>query len=85
MTVRGDLSEADLAARADAFKLDPRTFATCLASDRHDAAIRASVDEGSRMGVTGTPTYFINGRMLTGARPFEEFRRVIDAELGPKS
>jgi protein-disulfide isomerase len=84
MTVRGDLSDGDLTARAAAFQLDPGTFATCLASDRHDAAIRASLAEGSRMGVTGTPTYFINGQMLAGARPSSEFRRMIEGELARK-
>jgi len=85
MTIRGDLSDTDLVARANAFKLDPRTFATCLSSDRHDDAIRESVDAGAKMGVNGTPTYFVNGRMLSGARPFEDFRQIIEAELGPAS
>lgn len=81
MTVPGDLSQADLLARAGRFKLDTGPFTACLASDRYDAAIRDSVEAGSRMGVSGTPTYFINGRMLSGARPFEEFRQIIEAEL----
>jgi protein-disulfide isomerase len=36
---------------------------------------------GGQLGVTGTPTFFINGRVLTGARPLEQFRPIIDEEL----
>ncbi len=85
MTVPGDLSHPDLLARAAGFKLEAGSFTACLASNRYDALIRDSVEAGNRMGVTGTPTYFVNGRMLTGARPLEDFQRIIDAELGRAS
>jgi protein-disulfide isomerase len=82
MTDQGSLDEADLKARAQALKLESGAFASCLASDRFDAAIRASLDEGVRAGVNATPTYFVNGRLLAGAVPFDEFQQVVDAELG---
>jgi protein-disulfide isomerase len=81
MSVKGDMAEADLQARAEGLKLDPVAFKTCAASDRHDAAIHEGARAGAELGVTGTPGYFINGRMLTGAQPFEQFQQVIDAEL----
>jgi len=81
MSVSGDMAEADLLGRAEGLKLDPAAFKTCAASDRHDAAIREGADAGAQLGVTGTPGYFINGRMLTGAQPIEQFQQVIDAEL----
>jgi protein-disulfide isomerase len=81
MTVPGDMSETDLAGRAGGLKLDPGAFKTCVASDKHDATIKEGLDAGTRLGVTGTPGYFINGRMVTGAQPFEQFQQVIDAEL----
>jgi protein-disulfide isomerase len=81
MSVSGDMAQADLQGRAEGLKLDPAAFKTCAASDRHDAAIREGADAGARLGVTGTPGYFINGRMLTGAQPIEQFQQVIDAEL----
>ena len=37
--------------------------------------------EGTQLGVSGTPTFFINGRNLTGAQPLEAFAKVIDEEL----
>jgi protein-disulfide isomerase len=76
-----DLSEEDLKRRAGELGLDAAAFAACLASDRHDATIRAAFDQGVGLGVTGTPTFFINGRLLVGARPFENFKSIIDEEL----
>jgi protein-disulfide isomerase len=81
MTEKGTLDDADLEARAATLDLDGGKFAQCLASDRHDDAIQAELDLGSGLGVTGTPAYFINGRMVSGARPFPAFAEVIDAEL----
>ncbi len=81
MTAPGLLDDADLKARAAKVGLKAAEFGSCLASDRHEAAIRASFEQGAALGVSGTPAYFINGRMLSGARPYEDFAQVIDAEL----
>ena len=81
MTVAGALDDADLMARAKGLRLDAGAFGACLGSDRHDASIRAAYDDGVELGVTGTPAYFINGRMLSGARPLAAFAEVIDEEL----
>ncbi len=45
--------------------------------------INADKAEANALGITGTPTFFINGRYLSGARPFEDFAKMIDAELAP--
>jgi protein-disulfide isomerase len=81
MTDEGSLDHADLVRRATSLKLDAADFEECLASDRHDEAIRADIEHGSKVGVTGTPAYFINGRMVSGAQPFPAFAEIIDAEL----
>lgn len=81
MTVVGDLSDADLRKRAGELSLDLDAFSACLESDRHEAAIRASMAAGAEAGVSGTPAFFINGRLLSGAQPFEVFQRVLDDEL----
>jgi protein-disulfide isomerase len=39
------------------------------------------VAEGVRLGITGTPTTFINGRYLNGAVPYADFVRIIEEEL----
>jgi protein-disulfide isomerase len=81
MTQPGSLDDADLKGRAARVGLRPESFASCLGSGRHDASIRASFEQGEAVGVSGTPGYFVNGRMIAGALPYEEFARVIDEEL----
>jgi len=72
---------ADLRNRAVALGLDESRFATCLASTRHDAAIEQATAQGRELGVSGTPTFFINGRRLVGIRSPEDFSKVIEEEL----
>jgi protein-disulfide isomerase len=43
--------------------------------------VKAQAAEGAALGVTGTPAFFVNGRMLVGAQPFEKFKDIIDDEL----
>ena len=81
----GDMSDADLAARAAALSLDKGRFTTCLNSTRHDAAIEKAVADGHALGITGTPTFFVNGRRIVGARPFEDFQQLIEDELSAKN
>jgi len=82
MTRPGTLDEKDLVGRAAELKLDASSFATCVGSDAHDDAIRRDLEHGEELGVSGTPAYFINGRMISGARPLEAFTEAIDSELG---
>jgi protein-disulfide isomerase len=85
LTNQADFSDQDFKRRAQALGLEPDRFASCYASDRHDDAIREAYEHGSRLGVTGTPTFFVNGRLLVGARPLEQFQQVIDEELAKGS
>jgi len=61
--------------------LDAAKFNQCMDSSKYAAEVQKDVDEGSRYGVTGTPAFFINGRMLSGAQPLEAFTEMIDEEL----
>lgn len=61
--------------------LDMAGFETCFDTGKYQAAVKRDIEEGNRVGVTGTPAFFINGRMISGAQPLEAFRRVIDDEL----
>lgn len=81
LTRPGDMSDEDLKARAASLALDGGGFAACLDSGRHDKAIQQAVDDGHALGITGTPTFFVNGRRLVGAQPVEQFQELIDAEL----
>jgi protein-disulfide isomerase len=81
MEVNGDLSDADLGKRATDLSLDMAAFDACYASKKFEAAIQSDFQAGAAVGVTGTPAFFVNGRMIVGARPFEDFKNVIDDEL----
>ncbi len=62
-------------------ELDKAEFNSCLSSGKYTQAIQDSIALGKSVGVTGTPTFFINGKMLVGAQPFAAFQALIDAEL----
>jgi len=79
------LSDTDLKGYAKELGLDEAKFAKCLSDKPHTAAIDKDVADGSKVGVNGTPAFFINGRMLSGAQPFEKFKEIIDDELAAKS
>jgi len=61
--------------------LDVPRFENCFDSQKYQAAIKKDIEEGNRVGVMGTPAFFINGRLLSGAQPLDAFVRVIDDEL----
>jgi protein-disulfide isomerase len=71
----------DLSRFAQQVGLDLAKFESCLSGGVHRATVQRDIDEGSRLGVNGTPAFFINGRLLTGAQPLEAFARVIEEEL----
>ncbi len=66
---------------ASDLKLDAQKFGQCLDSGRYRAAVEADVTEGTRLGVSGTPTFFINGRPLVGNVPLSDFQRAVEREL----
>ena len=43
--------------------------------------LHADVEAGQAVGISGTPAFVVNGRLLPGARPIEDFVALIDAEL----
>jgi protein-disulfide isomerase len=71
----------NLQAYAESVGLDLTRFDTCLRSGTPKAVVQKDVDEGGRLGINGTPTFFINGQLVSGAVPLETFVRLIDAEL----
>ena len=61
--------------------LNVADFTKCLDSGKFNAVIQKDEDEASRLGIQGTPFFFINGRLLSGAQPESEFVRIIEDEL----
>jgi protein-disulfide isomerase len=67
---------------AEEVGLDGGRFARCLDERRYADAVEADVDQARALGITGTPTFLINGRTLVGAHPVETFREIIAEALG---
>jgi protein-disulfide isomerase len=65
--------------------LDTEKFSACLSSDSRAEEVRADMKAGAAVGVQGTPAFFVNGRFVNGAQPFEAFQAIIDEELGKTS
>jgi protein-disulfide isomerase len=61
--------------------LDAAKFDECVKKGQFKADVDKDVAEGGGVGVNGTPAFFINGRMLSGAQPFEKFKEIIDDEI----
>ena len=78
------LGEDQLKEYAKNVGLDAAKFDQCLKDKPFKAAIDKDVADGEKVGVNGTPAFFINGRMLSGALPFDKFKEVIDEELTAK-
>ena len=81
---QNDLGADKLATYADQVGLDKGKFTDCLSKKPYAAAIDKDMADGSKVGVNGTPAFFINGRMLSGAQPFYKFKEIIDDELASK-
>src|SRR5262249_25964274 len=79
-----DLSPDKLKAMAGEVGLDQAKFNECFAKQEFKAAIDKDIADGGNAGVTGTPAFFVNGRMLSGAQPYEKFKEVIDDEIARK-
>lgn len=75
------LAPADLKEHAVALSLDATAFNQCLDSGKYTAEWRRDSEEAGRLGLSGTPAFFINGRLLSGAQPYDAFAQVIDEEL----
>ncbi len=61
--------------------LDVERFKKDLVSPEIKEKVDSDAREAAGLGVTGTPGFFVNGRFLSGAKPFEAFKTLIDEEL----
>jgi protein-disulfide isomerase len=75
------IATTNFADHAKALGLEITTFQACLDSRKHQEKVERNYAAGVKAGVSGTPAFFINGRPLSGAQPFEAFKAVIDEEL----
>ena len=76
-----NLSDQAIGGFADTLQLDRAAFDSCLASEEAAARVEADLAAGKAAGTSGTPAFFVNGILLSGARPVPDFVDLIDAEL----
>ena len=72
---------------ANAIEIDTDEFESCVVMGTHIDDIRKDIEDGRAYGITGTPGFYVGNDdigyvQITGAQPFESFKRVIDAQLG---
>ncbi len=66
---------------AASLSLDATAFGSCLDSGKYASAVQKDFNEGSSLGVSGTPTFFVNGFEVVGAQPYVIFKQMIEQEL----
>ena len=76
-----DASPETLTRFAREINMDLVAFQQCLSIGKHRSEIDRDIQEATNFGVTGTPGFFINGRLVSGAQAYESFARVINEEL----
>jgi protein-disulfide isomerase len=64
--------------------LDTVAFKACLDDQRYLAEVQSDGEDASSLGLNGTPSFIINGRILVGNLPFANFKAIIDEELAGK-
>ena len=62
--------------------LDTNAFNECFDSGEFRKVVQDEYAEANKLGVNATPAFFLNGRFLSGAQPFDAFEAIIDEELG---
>ena len=72
------LTEADLKKYATEVGGDAGKMEACLSAGKYKAQVEKDLAEGQKAGVSGAPTYFVNGTMLVGAVPYEEIKQAIE-------
>ena len=76
------ISINDLKQDASDLGLKTNKFNTCLDKGAFKDKVESDLKLGESLGVSGTPAFFINGRLISGAYPFASFKQVIEEELG---
>lgn len=76
-----DVITSQLKTWAEDLGLNTSQFNQCLNSSKYQTTVDQDLSDGKAAGVSGTPTFYINGRQLVGAQPFAAFKAIIDEEL----
>ncbi len=77
----GDALDSFLSDLASQIGMAPATFSSCLKSGSKRAGVLADQDAATKLGVSGTPTFYVNGVQYTGARSFDSWKDILDKGL----
>jgi protein-disulfide isomerase len=78
---QGSMSASAYLEWAAEIGLDVGQFSECVDSQKYKSEVASDYNDGGRLGVTGTPGFFVNGELVTGAQPYAVFAAAIDAQL----
>jgi protein-disulfide isomerase len=78
---QNELGAAELSGAARELGLDGQRFDACMATHKYEQAVADNQAAGEKAGVSGTPAFFVNGELLSGAQPFEKFQELLDRQL----
>jgi len=78
------LGDSDLEKYAADLGLDKEKFKTCRQDPASETRVNVDATAARAAGLTGTPAFFVNGILISGARPIEDFTRWIDQEIADK-
>jgi protein-disulfide isomerase len=76
-----EYGETELKKWASEIGVDTDQFNQCLDSGKYDSLVSDNEAHGTTLGVSGTPTVFINGQRIVGAQPYSVFEQIIESEL----
>jgi protein-disulfide isomerase len=76
-----ELDIDQLKAQARALKLDSAAFDQCLDTGETAAVVQQDREQGLRLGLSGTPSFFVNGHFLSGALDYDALRKIVDQQL----
>lgn len=76
------LSEQELMDYANNLGIDTDKFSTCYSKDKTRLIVNGDLNEANKLKLSGAPSFFINGKLIVGAQPYEAFKTVIDDALG---
>ena len=77
------LEVPELKATASTLGLDVNAFNTCLDSGQGADQVKKTFNEGVALGITGTPSFMLNGRFISGSLPYDQLRNLLEEELRP--
>ena len=75
------LTVAELKEHARSLQLNGEQFDQCLDSNKMAAAVKKDLEEGNRLGLTGTPSFFVNDHFFSGALDYAALKQMVEQQL----